>query len=81
MRLLASLDLLIVPPIALAIGVKYPLVAGAAFPVTATFAHGGRIATMATAQKSSVAMPTLDPGSMADMTLSGTGSNGCGGAQ
>lgn len=57
------------------LGLKHPLVAGTAFPVTLTFAHAGRITTMASVQKLAAAMPAMDHGSMGDkMPVTGMGS-------
>jgi len=50
--------------------------AGTAFPVTAAFAHGGRITMTVSAQNPGTAMPAHDQGSMADMPLNGMASIG-----
>jgi len=49
--------------------------AGAAFPLTAAFAHAGRFTMTVSAQNPGTAMPAADQGSMADMPLNGMALN------
>jgi hypothetical protein len=63
------------------IDVSHSLVADAGFPETATFAHGGRITPMVSGQTPSATMHASDHDSIANITVSGMGSTGRGGAQ
>jgi periplasmic copper chaperone A len=64
------------------VGLEHPLVAGTALPVIPTFAHAGRIMTMAGVQKLGAAMPAMGHAGLdKEMPVRGMASKGRGGAE
>jgi hypothetical protein len=54
-------------------GLKQTLVAGTSFPLTLTFAEGGKLTTMVTVEQAGASMPGMDHGSMDSMNHGNAG--------